>query len=109
MKIILKEVIGLKSKSVKNIKLRDSEYEIIRNDDDCFDEELVNERIKETDYFDNYDYILGDFAYGKVRLKGYYDENNKKKSKINDIKYVDDYIKDYCQSGSKIFIVKKIG
>ena len=98
----------MKSKTNKTIKLRDKEYEIIRNDDDCFDEEIVNERIKDTDYFDNYDYIMGDFAYGKVRLKGYYDEKNKKKSKINDIKYVDDYINNYCQSGSKIFIVKKV-
>lgn len=98
----------MKSKSNKTVKIRDNNYEIIRNDDDCFDEEIVNERIKETDYFDNFDYIMGDFAYGKVRLKGYYDENNKKKSKINDIKYIDDYINNYCQSGSKVFIVKKI-
>ena len=98
----------MKSKPSKTIKLRDNNYEIIRNDDDCFDEEVVSEKIKETDYFDDYDYILGDYAYGKVRLKGYYDSNNKKKNKINDYKYVDDYITNYCQSGSKVFIIKKV-
>ena len=98
----------MKSKSSKTIKIRDNNYEIIRNDEDCFDEEIVNERIKETDYFDDYDYILGDYAYGKVRLKGYYDSKNKKANKINDIKNLDDYIKNYCCYGSKTFLLKKI-
>ena len=92
----------------KNIKLRDLDYEIVRNDDDCFDLSVVEERIKETDYFDNYDYIVGDYAYERVRLKGFYDSKNKNKNKINDYSKVDDYIKDYCQLGSKIFILKKI-
>ncbi len=92
----------------KNIKLRDIDYEIIRNDEDCFDLSVVEERVKETDYFDNYDYIVGDYAYERVRLKGFYDSKNKNKNKINDYSKVDEYIKDYCQLGSKIFILKKI-
>ena len=40
-----------------------------------------------------YDYIFGDYAYDKVRLKGYYDSKNKKKNKINDYSTIDDYIK----------------
>ena len=45
-----------------------------------------------TDYFYDYDYIVGDWAYGKVRLKGFYESDNKKCNKINDIKLLDDYI-----------------
>lgn len=91
---------------MKKIEIRNNKYELIRNDNDCFDLSLVEEKI--TDYFDDYDYILGDFAYEKVRLKGYYDSNSSKVKKINDIKYVDDYIKNYCCYGAKIFILKKI-
>ena len=29
-------------------------------------------------------------------------------NKINDIKYMDDYIKNYCSYGSKIFLLKKV-
>ncbi|MBQ6477690.1 MAG: YutD family protein [Bacilli bacterium] len=89
------------------VELRNQKYEIIRNDDECFDKEIVEDRIKETDYFDDYDYILGDFAYDKVRLKGYYDTKNNKKTEINDFATIDDYIENYCQMGSKIFILKK--
>ena len=91
---------------MNNIELNNNKYELIRNDDDCFNIDEVIERI--TDYFDPYDYIFGDYAYGKVRLKGYYESSNKKSTKINDIKYIDDYIKNYCCFGSKTFLLKKI-
>lgn len=97
-------MIGLKNDL---IKLKDIEYLLIRNDDNCFDYDEVLSRVKETDYFDDYDYIMGDYAYDKVRLKGYYDSDNKKSNRINDIKYIDDYIKNYCQYGSSVFILKK--
>lgn len=60
-----------------------------------------------TDYFIDYDYIFGDYSYGKVRLKGFYDNNNKKVKKINNIKDLDKYIKEYCSPGSKTFLLKK--
>ena len=91
---------------MKKIVINDIEYEIIRNDKDCINKEELEEKI--TDYFDEYDYIMGDFAYDKVRLKGYYNSDNKMAKKINDIKYLDDYIENYCSYGARIFLLKKI-
>lgn len=91
---------------MKTIVINDQEYEIIRNDSDCLKKEELQDKI--TDYFDSFDYIMGDFSYDKVRLKGYNDTTNKKANKINDIKYIDDYIKNYCSFGCKIFILKKV-
>ena len=88
------------------IVINDIEYEIIRNDKDCINKKELEEKI--TDYFDEYDYIMGDFAYDKVRLKGYYNSDNKMAKKINDIKYLDDYIENYCSYGARIFLLKKI-
>ena len=91
---------------MKKIVINDIEYEIIRNDKDCINKKELEEKI--TDYFDEYDYIMGDFAYDKVRLKGYYNSDNKMAKKINDIKYLDDYIENYCGYGARIFLLKKI-
>ncbi len=91
---------------MKKIVINDIEYEIIRNDKDCINKEELEEKI--TDYFDEYDYIMGDFAYDKVRLKGYYNSDNKMAKKINDIKYLDDYIENYCSYGARIFLLKKL-
>ena len=36
----------------------------------------VKERV--TDYFDEYDYIFADYAYDKIRLKGFFEKNHEK-------------------------------
>lgn len=91
---------------MNTIELLDCKYEIIRNDKDCIDIEELKERV--TDYFEDYDYIFGDYAYDKVRLKGYYDSANSKANEINDIKYMDDYIENYCSYGARTFLLKKV-
>ena len=88
------------------IEVENKEYELIKNYKDGFDkEEFIS---KYTDYFYDYDYIVGDIAYGKLRLKGFYDEKNKKVSIINNYKDLDKYLKDYCAPDCKYFILKKI-
>lgn len=90
----------------KIIEVEDKKYELIKNYRDAYnDEEFKN---KYTDYFYNYDYIVGDIAYNKLRLKGFYDEKNKKANKINNYKDVDNYLKTYCANDCRHFILKKI-
>ena len=89
----------------KKITLNDIEYEVIKEYRDGFEEEPVVERA--TDYFVDYDYIFGDWAYGKLRLKGFNDKGNKNFKPINDFRNIDKYIKDYCAYGCRHFILKK--
>ncbi len=91
---------------MKKILIHNREYELVRNEGDCFDLDLITEKM--TDYFDDYDYVFGDFAYEKVRLKGFYDSKNKKAKKLNDIQYLEEYIRNYCSYGAKVFLLKKI-
>ena len=91
---------------MKKIKINNVEYEVVREDNNCINIEELSEKI--TEYFDNFDYIFGDFSYDKVRLKGFNDSNNKHAKKINDIKYLEDYITNYCSIGAKVFLIKKL-
>ena len=50
-------------------------YKVVKNYREGFVEEEVVNRM--TDYFEAYDYVFGDWAYGKLRLKGFYNKNNK--------------------------------
>lgn len=90
---------------MKMIEINGINYEVVRNDNDCLNGADLSEKI--TDYFDRFDYIFGDFAYGKVRLKGFFESKNKKTTEINDIAMLDDYIRDYCSFGAKTFLLKK--
>ncbi len=89
----------------EKIVVNGREYELVINYKDAFDlDEFVN---KWTDYFHDYDYIMGDIAYGKLRLKGFYDEGNPKVKKVNNYKNRDEYLKNNCAVDCKYFVVKK--
>ncbi|MDD4027657.1 MAG: DUF1027 domain-containing protein [Bacilli bacterium] len=89
-----------------SILLEDKEYEIIEDVRDGLDlDELKN---KYTDFFYPYDYIVGDWAYGKLRLKGFYDDKNPIKKDINNIKNLKKYIDENCAFNCKYFVVKKV-
>lgn len=80
-------------------------YKVIRDYRNAFEKEEVESKL--TDYFDDYDYIVGDIAYNKLRLKGFCTNKNEKYNKINDSANIDDYLKNYCAYDCKYFILKK--
>ncbi|MBE6148333.1 MAG: DUF1027 domain-containing protein [Firmicutes bacterium] len=88
------------------IIINDITYEVIKNEKDAIEEDVLKEKI--TDYFEPFDYILGDWAYGKVRLKGFNDKKNKGYKPINDYQNVNKYLKENCAYGCRYFILKKI-
>lgn len=87
------------------IILNNNEYELIKDYKDAFNLEEVTSLT--TDYFEDFDYILGDYAYNKLRLKGFYDDTNKKATDINKFSYLEEYIKQYCAYECRYFILKK--
>ena len=89
---------------MKTITINEKEYEVVNNHNDAIDVELLKEKI--TEYFDDFDYIVGDWAYGKLRLKGFYESSNKKAKKMNDIATLKDYIENKCAYGCKWFQLK---
>ena len=88
------------------IKIKDNDYEVVKDYGDTLSE--LDLDVIVTDYYDNFDYIVGDWAYGKVRLKGFYEEGNKNLKSHNNIKNLDDYLKNKCAYGCKHFVLKKI-
>ena len=91
---------------MKKTKINEQEYEIIKDYKNGYEKTPLEEKL--TDYFEDYDYILGDWAYGKLRLKGFCDKKNKKFKPINDYNNVEKYIKDNCAYDCKYFILKKL-
>lgn len=82
-------------------------YEIIENVKDGFKEENFIARYSEV--LQKYDYIVGDWGYGQLRLKGFFDDRNHKSTYDTKISTFQDYLYEYCNFGCAYFIVKKIG
>lgn len=81
-------------------------YEVVKNYRDALNINDLEGRI--TNYFDNFDYILGDYAYGKVRLKGFNEKGNRNFKSINDYSKIDEYIKENCAFNCRYFILKTL-
>ncbi len=88
------------------IEVENNKYKLIKDYKEGFDKDLFLE--KYTNYFENYDYIVGDIAYSKLRLKGFNKKKNKNFNKINDYNNLDKYIKENCAYGCKYFVLEKI-
>lgn len=91
---------------MKEIIINEKKYLIIEDEREAFDLTATSERL--TEYFDEYDYIVGDWAYGKLRLKGFTKKGNKMHNKINDYDKVKKYIEENCAYGCKYFILESI-
>lgn len=88
------------------IEVEKNKYKLITNYRDAFDKDVFLERY--TSYFENYDYIVGDIAYSKLRLKGFNNKDNKNFNKINDYKKLNKYIEENCAYDCKYFVLEKI-
>lgn len=89
----------------KTVIVDDICYEVIKNYKDAFQEDLFLEKV--TSYFLPYDYIVGDIAYNKLRLKGFYDKTNNKAKKINNYVFLEKYLKENCAVDCRYFVLKK--
>ncbi len=90
---------------MKKIELNNREYEIIKDYKNAFNlEELIE---KFTDYFEDYDYILGDYSYDKLRLKGFCDKNNPNLKDYNDFENLENYLKNFCSYECRYYILRK--
>ena len=91
---------------MKIVEVENNKYEIIKDYRNGFDkEEFIS---KCTDYFYEFDYVVGDWAYDKLRLKGFYEDKNSKSKDFNKISNLDNYLKENCAYDCKYFVAKKI-
>lgn len=88
------------------IEIFGSKYEITEDYRDGFDEEALEARY--SDVLKKYDYIVGDWGHSQLRLKGFYDESNRKAAYESRINMLDDYLLEYCNFGCAYFVLKKV-
>jgi len=82
-------------------------YEIIENVREGFKEDAFIARY--SDILNKYDYIVGDWGYGQLRLKGFFEDKNQKATFDTRISTIEDYLYEYCNFGCAYFILRKTG
>jgi uncharacterized protein YutD len=87
------------------IQLMGKTYELVIDHKDGWNAEAFRERYSEV--LDRYDYIVGDWGYSQLRLRGFFKETNPKATKESSIAAVQDYLHEYCNFGCAHFILEK--
>lgn len=88
------------------IKVNNQFFELLEEYRECFDEEQFVGRY--SDILDKYDYVVGDYGYDQLRLKGFYNDTNKKAELSKRFSTIQDYLLEYCNFGCPYFIVKNV-
>lgn len=82
-------------------------YRVVVDYREAFDLEKAANRYSEV--LSRYDFIVGDWGYDQLRLKGFFDTNNKRALPDQRIDTLEDYLYEYCNFGCAYFVLERVG
>lgn len=82
-------------------------YRLVHDHREAFDPERLGERY--SDILSRYDYIVADWGYDQLRLKGFFAADNRKAQPEQRIDTLEDYLYEYCNFGCAYFVIERIG
>ncbi|MPQ24248.1 YutD family protein [Bacillus paralicheniformis] len=88
------------------IVVQNAVFEVVKDVKNGFNEEAFKARY--SDILNKYDYIVGDWGYSQLRLKGFFDDQNQKATFDTKISTLDEYIYEYCNFGCAYFVLKRL-
>lgn len=80
-------------------------YELIYEHKNAWNPESFRERY--SDVLERYDYVIGDWGYSQLRLKGFFRDNHPKATRDSMFSSIVDYINEYCNFGCAYFVLQK--
>lgn len=86
-----------------HFKVNNHPYELVKNYRDGFQMAKLGERFSSV--LSKYDYIVGDWGYNQLRLKGFYAEANPLYRPEQGVDTIEDYLFEYCNFGCAYFII----
>lgn len=90
-----------------DLMVGEREYKLVANHREGFNAEKLGERF--SDVLARYDYIVGDWGYEQLRLKGFFEADDRKALPEQRIDTLEDYLYEFCNFGCAYFVIKRIG
>lgn len=90
----------------ETLQIKTQEYHVVVDYRDGFQLEGFKHRYQE--YFEKFDFIVGDWASDMLRLRGFYQIGKRKVPRDQQIDFLDDYLKEYCNFGAPYFVIAKV-
>lgn len=81
-------------------------FEVVENYRNGWNEEEFKARYSEV--LNKYDYIVGDWGYNQLRLRGFFDDEHKKSTFDNKISTLNEYLYEFCNFGCAYFVLRRV-
>lgn len=88
------------------IRIQGVSFEVIEDVKDAWNEEAFTARY--SDVLNKYDYIVGDWGYSQLRLRGFFEDTNKKATYDSKISTLSEYLYEYCNFGCHYFVLRRV-
>lgn len=89
----------------EHLEIQGVAYTLVENYRDGFNAEALNGRYH--DVLDKYDYIVGDWGFEQLRLKGFFRDDAKQVTYEKKIQFLQDYLYEFCNFGCSYFVIKR--
>lgn len=84
--------------------INNQKFRLTENINNAFDEAAVSDRYMNV--LDQYDFVVGDWSFEQLRLKGFYAETVKKVPHDKYISHLPDYLIEFCSFGCAYFVLE---
>lgn len=91
--------------SAEKIKINQETYLLVVNHKQGFDAARL--AVRYNPVLKKYDYIVGDWGYGQLRLRGFYDDQRPQVKIDQKISTLQDYLLEYCNFGCAYFVIER--
>lgn len=88
-----------------HLKIETNLYTIVVNHRDAVQLDALSDRYNTI--LNKYDYIVGDWGYDQLRLKGFFSEEDRRAPLDKKITFLEDYLYEYCNFGCAYFVLEK--
>lgn len=95
-----------KEEVTKTVTINNISYELMNEYREGFNEQAFKERYAEI--LNKYDYIVGDWGYNQLRLRGFFEDSSQRATYDTRISTLSEYLYEFCNFGCAYFVLKKI-
>ncbi|SDX52882.1 Uncharacterized protein YutD [Marininema mesophilum] len=91
---------------MSQVEIQGISYELVKNHKNGWNPEAFNKRYSEV--LGKYDYIVGDWGYGQLRLKGFFADKHPRATRETRITHFEEYLHEYCNFGCAYFMLRRV-
>ncbi|SMO83682.1 YutD family protein [Melghirimyces algeriensis] len=91
---------------METYEIQGKTYKVLINHKNGWNPKAFSKRYSEV--LDKYDYIVGDWGYGQLRLKGFFSDRHPRATRETRIAHVEEYIHEFCNFGCAYFVLERL-